>query len=240
MPTPNRTLTHRSGKVSWVTRDASHIFRYVLLYTTVVIYTAWEELDRPEQRMWLCQSLTLHILVPHKKPALQESRKPSGTLRHPRVPHSHSTSCKALTKLWLGLAHPNTTSSTHAHRCNSLTRSSLSTVWLVRGPTGHPVFQTDARLSPPLELLHLRSTHEKSFDPASCPLADNYWSELFKVVWILVQDGLGIPPTKHMPTYTLLQSTPSNLSHQIVYQIMPLFHSITLILWGILTHFCKN
>lgn len=139
-----------------------------------------------------------------------------------RVPHSHSTSRKTLTKLWLGLAHPNTISSPHIHWCNNLylVLSFPQCSW-PNDTLGYPIFQTDARLSPPLELLHLWSTH--LIGPDALLLIT-----IIKIIQNNLNPGsgwMGIPATKHMPTYTLFQSTPPSLNHQIIYQIMPLFHS---------------
>ena len=155
--------------------------------------------------------------IPEMKPVLQDSKpsrrpqKLEECLIHTAFPPKH------LTKLWFGPSHLSTTPSPHMH-------------WSDR-------YQA---VFPTLELFHLWSTHAKSFSPTRCPLADNYSSELFEVVRILVQDRWGPPPTTHVPPFSICPSKSSQPPRYISECASISLLTITMILWSILIHVCNK
>lgn len=82
---------------------------------------------------------------------------------------------------------------------------------MTQGPTGASnISDRHQAVFPMLEMLHLLNTHARSFPPARCPLADSNSSNLFKRVWILLQDKLG-PPLISLLPHTPFSSPPPQI-----------------------------
>lgn len=139
-------------------------------------------------RAFNCASLGSAHSIPEKKPVLQDSKS-----------SWHVGYCKSASFTQHFLQNPSPT-----------------LVWTCTSPSPHihwsDRYQT---VFPTLELFHLWSTHVKSFSPARWPLADNWSSKLFKVLWILVQDRLEPPPTTHMPAFSICPSKSSQPPYYI-------------------------